>query len=181
LSSFENWPEVFGGFVDASCCGVILDGLQNVRTQSIIGFRSYKSSLHTNGRRRLFRTTPLSPETSSMILVLVDVTNGIVLAAVFFLIDRSSVQFIKHNAWRLFGKLSYCMFLIHQILVVSRIVGNHEPISLSAAYIVRVFISFDDFFYFLWFAVSIFLRRSGAIDCVGSRSSFDDRSSIHES
>jgi peptidoglycan/LPS O-acetylase OafA/YrhL len=87
------------------------------------------------GLFNLLSTNESSLEANALVIAWTHIAYGIFFAAFLFLLDSSSIQFIKSNVWRISGRLSYCIYLIHPILLTV-MTSRQEPIDLSAGFVV---------------------------------------------
>jgi peptidoglycan/LPS O-acetylase OafA/YrhL len=99
------------------------------------------------GLFNLLSTNESSLEANALVIAWTHIAYGIFFAAFLFLLDSSSIQFIKSNVWRISGRLSYCIYLIHPILLTV-MTSRQEPIDLSAGFVVSDPVSVLDIFSF---------------------------------
>jgi peptidoglycan/LPS O-acetylase OafA/YrhL len=65
--------------------------------------------------------------------------SGIIFSWLIVLFESSPSEFINHKLWKSFGRLTYCFYLIHPIILCAALLCRSEVIDFNLSFVV----SFD--------------------------------------
>jgi hypothetical protein len=124
----------------------------------------------------------ISPTFNSVEFASQHIFFGVFCSLLILMLELSRPKFIENKLWKVLGQLSFCLYLVHPILIYAAIFCHNKMIILSEVFFVSFGMSCDD----SDGKIQTQILGEGScccatrIDCSGSFSSRFHRSSVHK-